>query len=147
MRSNADTLVPAQMKYAPTHWVTKDRYNTEEFVKDGSIKTRKYKIKGITAAQAQRLRNGIQSLLESIFIALETSDWVDEDKENYKKDLIRTYNRESYSYFSECLLSELNRWNEVDTEETEEIEESGDTEEATIEPTEDELRKCLEMFE
>ena len=111
--------LPEALKHAPSHWVTEDKYETE-YVWKNSCRVQKVRlVRGVNARTAQRRRAGLQRDLEELWFAVLNDPYTDQDaKDEYFRQVLVAYRRDSYSDFSTAVLEGLNH--HYDTCETEE---------------------------
>lgn len=103
-------VLPGEIKYAPTHWVISDYYRTEEVWKNANRTQRKILVRGRTARTAQRLRDGLEGMLQELWYRTETdSNMNEEEKESYKREVIGNYHDPEVTYerFAEMILEGL----------------------------------------
>lgn len=110
MRNHGSAVVPVEMKYAPSHWVSEDSVSKENVIRNGKTRTQYTKVKGVTAAQASRLRRGIQGQLEETFSLLEESPLSEVQREELRGQIIETYQTATYREFTTSLLEIMNDW-------------------------------------
>jgi hypothetical protein len=102
--------LPERIRYAPSHWVISDYYRTEEVFKNGKRTERKILVRGRTARTAQRLRDGLEGMLQELWYRTETdSEMNEEEKEAYKREVIEKYQNPEVTYerFAKMVLDGL----------------------------------------
>lgn len=120
MRQSPESKVPAEMRFAPPHWITEASTETVTVWKDSKRVDKVYRVGEVSAVTAQRLRHSLQGQLESLFELLESSDWGEDVKRDYKESVIKSYRTDSFQQFSEGIAESL--WYLTSGMEEEEIE-------------------------
>jgi hypothetical protein len=112
--------LPPYLRFAPPHWIQEETTKRVQVWKDSLLRDRVYKVPAVTAATAQRLRNGLQDQLENLFLLIEEKNWSENHKEEYRREVQEAYRNLDYKMFSQTLsecLWELNTGEEVYCEE------------------------------